>query len=116
MPEHKMIEIDGIRVREEDADRYRARVRPGAGARPLTRTLADPSAETAPPAEFDPSGHNVDDVLAHLADASEAETARVLDAEADGKGRKSLTEQREQLLAAARERAAGDGSGGDAAS
>ncbi len=39
---------------------------------------------------FDPSEHTVEDVQAHLADADEAETERVLDAERNGKNRSSL--------------------------
>lgn len=108
MPVHKMVTIDGIRVRLEDVDRYRARSAAPAG--PLTRAHAEPS--TAPPSgPFDPGaqGVNADDVLAHLATADEAETERVLDAEANGKGRKTLLEQREALLAQARERASGGG-------
>ncbi|WP_432091824.1 hypothetical protein [Streptomyces sp. NRRL F-5630] len=104
MPEHKMIVMGGIRVRAEDADRYRARPRAQAG--PLTAAQANP----APPAPdaFDPGAHDVPGVLAHLADADAAETARVLDVEAGGKARKSLTDRRDELLAAAQERA-GDG-------
>lgn len=41
---------------------------------------------------FDPSEHNVDDVLAYLATADDAERARVIEAEAAGKARKSITE------------------------
>lgn len=110
MPTHKMVTIDGVRVRPEDADRYRARAAAPGPAGPLTRAQADPG-PSAPQAPFDPAGGSVEAVLSHLADADEAETARVLDAEAaeDGKQRKSLLEQREQLLAQARERADGGG-------
>ncbi|MGE9696670.1 hypothetical protein ACQKFA_23305 [Streptomyces sp. CH6] len=104
MPEHKMIVMRGIRVRAEDADRYRAR--PPARSGPLTVAQANP-APLAPDAVFDPGAHDVPGVLAHLADADPAETARVLDAEADGKGRKTLTDRRDELLAAAQERAGG---------
>lgn len=48
---------------------------------------------------FDPAEHNAEDVLAYLKDADEAEAARVLDAEAAGKERKGITNQREQILA-----------------
>lgn len=113
MPEHKMVTIDGVRYRAEDAQRRG--LEPAAG--PLTAKLADPGPEDD---AFDPSSGDVAAVLAHLAEADEAEVVRVLDAEAAGKARKSLVEQREQLLAAARERAAagpgGDGGGGGASS
>ncbi|WP_086746198.1 hypothetical protein [Streptomyces scabiei] len=114
MPAHKMVTIDGIRVRAEDEDRYRART--GAGAGPLTRALAEPakseepvdadeSAESDAPEEaveseeseepasqqlFDPSEHDAPSVLAHLATADETESARVLAAEAAGKNRKTI--------------------------
>lgn len=105
-----MVVIDGVRVRAEDEARYRARGRAGAG--PLTVTLADPS-NVPPPAEmFDPAGVTAEQVLAHLAAAGEAEAVRVLDAEAAGKNRTSVVGKREQLLAAARGRDAGDGGGG----
>jgi hypothetical protein len=48
---------------------------------------------------FDPADHNADEVLAYLKDADEAEAVRVLDAEAAGKERKGITNQREQILA-----------------
>lgn len=41
-------------------------------------------------AGFDPSEHSVQEVLDYLADCSEAEEVRVLDAEAHGKNRKGL--------------------------
>ncbi|MBP5931909.1 hypothetical protein F3K39_28665 [Streptomyces sp. LBUM 1479] len=108
MPNHKMVTIDGIRVRAEDEDRYRART--GAGAGPLTRALAEPPKtdapqepeepeepedagepeEPTPQAVFDPSQHDAPSVLEYLAEADEAETARVLAAEAAGKNRKTI--------------------------
>jgi hypothetical protein len=48
---------------------------------------------------FDPAEHNAADVLAYLKDVDEAEATRVLDAEAAGKERKGITDQREQILA-----------------
>ncbi|MFD9107146.1 hypothetical protein [Streptomyces bottropensis] len=103
MPTHKMVTIDGIRVRAEDEDRYRARTGGGAPAGPLTRALAEPepeepeeteepeeSGEPAPALLFDPSEHDAPGVLAHLATADETETARVLAAEAAGKNRKTI--------------------------
>lgn len=55
----------------------------------------------APPVEpFDPAAHTVDQVRAHLDQASAAEALRVLDAEAAGPARKGITATREQLLAA----------------
>ncbi|MDX3839044.1 hypothetical protein [Streptomyces europaeiscabiei] len=84
MPTHKMVTIDGIRVRAEDEARYRARTGGGAPAGPLTRALAEPEPL------FDPSEHDVPAVQEHLAAADEAETARVLAAEAAGKNRKTI--------------------------
>lgn len=117
MPDHKMITIDGIRVRAEDEARYRARTGAPAGgqAPPLTRAQADPRPQRPEDGDrdggFDPADHTVLQVIAHLADADEEETARVLDAEAEGEQRKGLLERREEFLAEARQRAAG-GSGG----
>lgn len=42
---------------------------------------------------FDPSEHDVPEVLAHLAEADEDEQARVIAAERDGKNRKTITER-----------------------
>ncbi|MBL3670805.1 hypothetical protein JL475_33580 [Streptomyces sp. M2CJ-2] len=118
MPEHKMIIIKGIRVRAEDEGRYRART--GGSAGPLTRAQADPrqqepqgEQEPAEQGGFDPAEHTVLQVIAHLAEADEEETARVLDIEAQGEKRKGLLERRAEFLAEARQRAAG-GSGGGA--
>jgi hypothetical protein len=108
MPAHKMVTIDGIRVRAEDEARYRART--GAGAGPLALTHAQPAQpeqadepeqaeqpeepaqaeKPAPQSLFDPSQHDAPTVLAHLATADETETARVLAAEAAGKNRKTI--------------------------
>ncbi|MFG3140764.1 hypothetical protein ACGFZA_31735 [Streptomyces sp. NPDC048211] len=119
MPEHKMITIDGIRVRADEASRYRARTAPPAGgqASPLTAAHADPrTQEKEPPADpdaFDPGEHTVLQVIAHLAEADEQETARILDAEAGAKDpRKGLVERRDEFLAEARQRAAGGPGGG----
>lgn len=119
MPEHKMITIDGIRVRAEDESRYRTRTNPPAAgqADPLTRAQADPRTqdkqETGGGDSFDPADHTVLQVIAHLAEADEEETARVLDAEAGGDQRKGLLDRREEFMQEARTRAAG-GSGGRA--
>ncbi|MFD7319232.1 hypothetical protein [Streptomyces sp. NPDC059883] len=109
MPEHKMITIDGVRVRPEDVAAYRART--GAGAGPLTTAHAQqrkiPETETDP---FDPAGHDLLGVMAHLAEADEAETVRVLDVEAaSSKPRKGLVDRRDDLIAEARKRASGGG-------
>lgn len=105
MAEHKMEILNGVRYRPEDVERARARAQADAPAGPLTTAHADPvQTPDAPP--FDPAAAaNADVVLQYLATADEAETLRVLDAEAEGKGRKGLLDQREQLLTAARERA-----------
>ncbi|MFJ2702980.1 hypothetical protein ACIO3R_07245 [Streptomyces sp. NPDC087428] len=86
MPAHKMIAVDGIRYRPEDAPR--AHARPAADG-PLSMAQAEPA---APVAVFDPAAHDVPAVLAHLADADEDETQRVLAAEAAGKNRKTILE------------------------
>ncbi|MEU9199014.1 hypothetical protein [Streptomyces sp. NPDC048332] len=117
MPEHKMITIDGIRVRADEAARYRARTAPAAGgqAPPLTQAQADPRTQEkdqGDPDTFDPAEHTVLQVMAHLAEADEDETARVLDAEAQGEQRKGLLERREEFVAEARQRAAGGPGGG----
>lgn len=52
--------------------------------------LDDPEAEELGAVTFNPSDHNVEDVLAYLADADEDERARVLTLEADGQARKSI--------------------------
>jgi hypothetical protein len=119
MPTHKMITIDGIRVRAEDEARYRARAGGGEQAGALTAAQADP--HTQDPQDpgpggqegFDPAEHTVLQVIAHLAEADEQETARVLDIEAEGEKRKGLLERREEFLEEARQRAAA-GSGGGA--
>jgi hypothetical protein len=105
-----MLIIGGVRVRPEDADRYRAQ----AGA-PAPERASTP----APAGDFDPSapGVTADQVLTYLGTVGEAEATRVLDAEAAGRSRAGIVGKREQLLAAARERdtAAGNGGGGGAA-
>ncbi|MFH9692640.1 hypothetical protein [Streptomyces globisporus] len=117
MPEHKMITIDGVRVRADEAARYRARTAPAAGgqAPPLTQAQADPRAQEKDDdpegGGFDPAEHTVLQVIAHLAEADEDETARVLDSEATGEKRKGLLERRDEFLAEARQRAGGPGGG-----
>ncbi|WP_405676904.1 hypothetical protein OG292_19880 [Streptomyces sp. NBC_01511] len=62
-------------------------------------TPSDPPV-TVPPAEFDPSEHSVEDVLVHVGEADYAEALRVLDAEAFGKNRVTITKQSDEILAA----------------
>lgn len=121
MPEHKMITINGIRVRSDEAARYRARAGAaapeGGQAPPLTAAHADPRTQEKEPEQvdpdaFDPAEHTVLQVIAHLADADEDETARVLDVEAQSEKRKGLLERRDEFLAEARQRAAGGSGGG----
>jgi hypothetical protein len=111
-----MIVLGGIRVRAEDADRYRARTAPapaGGQAPPLSTAQADPRTQgkTGDPQAFAPADHTVLEVIAYLAEADEQETARVLDAEADGDQRKGLLERREEFMQEARQRAGGSGGG-----
>lgn len=51
---------------------------------------ADESAAYLAATTFDPSAHNVDEVVAHIETAPEDEAARVLEAEKSGKARKSV--------------------------
>jgi hypothetical protein len=64
-----------------------------------------PKQDKEPEASFDPAKHDAKLVLAYLADADAAEAERVLDAEAAGKARKGILDQREQILARARDNA-----------
>ncbi|WP_224275817.1 hypothetical protein [Streptomyces sp. LS1784] len=73
MPDFEMIVIDGVRYRPEDAP-------------------ARPAEPEAPAALFDPGEHTVAEVLAHLADAADAERVRVLAAELADKARKGILE------------------------
>ncbi len=50
-----------------------------------------PTGEDAAGDGFDPADHTAAEVQAHLADTDDAERDRILDAERDGKNRKSLT-------------------------
>ncbi|MEU4920186.1 hypothetical protein AB0G29_12605 [Streptomyces parvus] len=119
MPEHKMQTIDGVRYRPEDVERARARQRAAqAGALTVADAHLPGSKTTDDPGDqgdgdtgdgFDPAEHNILQVLAHLAEADEDETARVLDLEAKGEARKGLTERRAELLEEARKRASGGG-------
>ncbi|MFJ3826234.1 hypothetical protein [Streptomyces nodosus] len=116
MPDHKMVVIDGIRVRAEDVARYRRRTGGDAPAGPLTQAHADPRPQEKQEPDgdlFDPSEYTVLQVIAHLAEADEQETARILDAEAQGEKRKGLLERRGEFLEEAQQRAAA-GSGGGA--
>lgn len=54
---------------------------------------------TGPDGGYDPGKQSVEDVIAYLGGADAAEAARVLDAEAAGKNRVSITKQREAILA-----------------
>ncbi|BAU83337.1 hypothetical protein SLA_2410 [Streptomyces laurentii] len=119
MPEHKMVIVNGVRVRAEDEARYRRRrtvVSEGGQAAPLTRAQAKPKQDDAPEAGggFDPSQYTVLQVIAYLAEADMEETARVLDVEASSDARKGLLERREEFLAEARQREAAGGFGGGA--
>ncbi|MGW1219469.1 hypothetical protein ACWD6O_34365 [Streptomyces californicus] len=119
MPEHKMETIDGVRYRPEDAAKARARARAGAQAGALTVADAHlPGSKTDPDDQgevddevggFDPAEHTILQVMAHLAEADEEETARVLDLEEKAEARKGLTERRAELLEEARKRESGGG-------
>lgn len=64
-----------------------------------------PTKEPEDSGPFDPAKHGAPAVLDYLATADEPEAARVLDAEAEGKARKGIVEQRDAILARARENA-----------
>ena len=69
----------------------------GDGKTDAERGTAAAAPEPAEP--FDPSARDVGEVLAYLDGAGEAEAVRVLDAEAAGKARKGVLDQREAILA-----------------
>lgn len=54
--------------------------------------VPNPETDEEPAEEFDPSKATVDEVIAYLDGADEAEVERVLAAEADGKNRKGIAE------------------------
>lgn len=62
-------------------------------SRPPVGTALPPDVSGAAPERtaFDPSGHTVEDVQAHLEGADDDERARVLAAEKAGKNRSTLT-------------------------
>lgn len=115
MPEHKMQTIDGIRYRPEDVARARARAGAQAGALTVAHAHLPGSKTTDGPGDqgdgdaggFDPAEHTILQVMAHLAEADEDETTRVLDLEEKTEARKGLTERRTELLEEARKRAPG---------
>ncbi|MFF0389672.1 hypothetical protein ACFYS8_13415 [Kitasatospora sp. NPDC004615] len=88
MPEHKMVVVDGIRYRPEDAP---------ALPEPAEESVTAPEQQPDGPdddegAAFDPAAHTAPDVLAHLSAANDDERERVLAAEAAGKARKGILE------------------------
>ncbi|MCI7690317.1 MAG: trigger factor, partial [Trueperella pyogenes] len=58
-------------------------------AKALAEAPAESAAE-APAGDFDPAEHKVDEVLAYVESADDTEKARVLEAEKNGKARKTL--------------------------
>lgn len=65
----------------------------GYGVEELDKPEQEPEQEPDDDEPFDPSEHDVPEVLAHLAEADEEEQARVVAAERDGKNRKTITEK-----------------------
>lgn len=99
----------GDEAAEGWADGERAELAPDDA--PVTVALPSPveDGQADDDAPFDPAAAKVDEVLAYLATVDETEALRVLDAEeAAKKPRASITKQREDILAAARERAGQD--------
>jgi hypothetical protein len=108
MPTHKMLTINGIRVRPEDAHRYRQTPDP----EPAPAAPAADGSAAVPADPFDPSAATAEQVLTYLGTVGAAEAARVLDAEAAGKNRVGITSKRAPLLAAAADRDEDGGEGG----
>lgn len=67
------------------------------------RVEAEQPEAADPEVPFDPSSNGVPTVLAYLADADVDEATRVLDAEAAGKNRKGITDQRDAILESKKE-------------
>ena len=78
-------------VEGETVPDFSAHGDPGLGLE--TSTWTSPVGGEAGP--FDPASAKVDDVLAYVANVSEEEKARVIDAEKKGKNRKTLLEKLE---------------------
>lgn len=85
MPEHKMVTIEGVRYRSEDAPKgYTPPART-----PTTRSVAPEAAE------YDPTAHTVEEVLAYLDEADAEEAEEIYRAEAAGKARTTILKTRE---------------------
>ena len=96
MPKPNPYEL--VRVKNDAGHEYTTRraAAEASGVTVLDKPARDARGQVRPtvyhqPRQFDPGKHNVDKVLAHLEQASEAERDRVLAAEADGKDRTTIT-------------------------
>lgn len=103
---HGYIVPSDILTGEEGYEVYTSEDRPAVPTEPNTSTNVDevhnvgqaPASANAaaegeePATRFDPSKATVDEVLAYLEGADEEEVQRVLAAEADGKGRKTIAD------------------------
>ncbi|GAA4911289.1 hypothetical protein [Streptomonospora salina] len=108
MPEHKMVTIGGVRYRSEDAHKAPRTRRERVPSTEPVRETRQVEVEGAP---FDPTAHNVDEVLAYLKDAEPEEAERVYEAEAAGKSRTTVLNTRETGTGSGSEE--GDGDDGD---
>lgn len=83
-------DLDVVRIYNEDLDAYgespRAGVKNLAGWEVVEPTVEEAAAIT----EFDPSGHNVSEVLEQLEGATEGEREAILALERDGKARTTI--------------------------
>lgn len=88
------------------AQRMEAAVNDPGTARELTPPAATtpPDGGPGPGTEFNPDEHSNREVIEYLATVGEAETLRVLDAEAGGQNRAGIVKAREKLLEDARTR------------
>jgi len=109
--------LKGREAHFEDVDTYVARrhsaVEAATAAPGEQRTITPPAPLTSQkgdgqepggPQPYDPDQHSNREVIEYLATASEAETLRVLDAEAAGQNRAGIVKGRDKLLEDARTR------------
>ncbi|WP_182049280.1 trigger factor [Changpingibacter yushuensis] len=95
----KVVDADGneLNVADVVGEAPEGEIVPDFSAAPAPKAAATAGAEEAAPSEaaelFDPSTAKVDEVIAYVAGADDAERARVLEAEKAGKARKTLIEK-----------------------
>ncbi len=95
----KVVDGDGneLNVADVVGEAPEGEIVPDFSAAPAPKAATTAGAEEAAPSEaaelFDPSTAKVDEVIAYVAGADDAERARVLEAEKAGKARKTLIEK-----------------------